>query len=385
MNFKQIDFRQPKYWFPLVIAVPAIALLYFATNIFTGSSGEENVATDHINMNLPEAKLDSDYDKLRSMENRYAKDNNSISAVDGLDNEGEGKETLDNDYSEEEMQKIIAEAERKQLEQERLNQLQRNMAVSNSRLNGTPSHSSAYGDDVEKRLDEIHRKSKERMNALVSEPDPDEEKRAEANRIAREKAEMERENAPSEVIKSSNLSHSRFNTVSSNISDASDSPLIKAMIDKTTKSTDGTRLRFKLLDDVIVDDVKLLKGSYLYGTVTGFGTQRVKATITSILVGSRFLNVNLSVYDIDGMEGFYVPESSFREFVQDAAAGVAGQQIQFTNNTGLNNGINAEALALQALQNIYQAGSSAISRNVKKNKAKIKYNTIVYLINTKNI
>ena len=37
------------------------------------------------------------------------------------------------------------------------------------------------------------------------------------------------------------------------------------------------------------------KGTYLYGTVTGFGQQRVRAAITSILVGGKFLKVNLSV------------------------------------------------------------------------------------------
>ena len=383
MNLKKINFRQPKYWFPLVIAIPTICLIYFISNIFGSSSETENISTDHINMNLPEAKLDSDYDKLRSMENRYSKDNNLLSAVDGFEGDVEGKESLDNDYSDEEMQKIIAEAEKKQLEQQRLNELQQNMAASSNRWNSRP-RTPEYGSDVESQLDEIQRRSRERMKALEDEPDPDELARIEARRLAQEASEKQKENAPIEVVKASNLTHTKFNTVSSYSSDASDSPLIKAMIDKTTKSTDGTRLRFKLLDDVIVDDVKLLKGSYLYGTVTGFGTQRVKANVTSILAGSRFLKVDLSVYDIAGMEGFYVPESSFREFVQNAAAGVASQQIQFTNNTGMSDGINAEALALQALQNIYQAGSSAISRNVKKNKAKIKYNTIVYLINSKS-
>lgn len=33
--------------------------------------------------------------------------------------------------------------------------------------------------------------------------------------------------------------------------------LIRAMIDQTTKAKEGTRLRFKLLDDVTVDDTRL--------------------------------------------------------------------------------------------------------------------------------
>ncbi len=106
------------------------------------------------------------------------------------------------------------------------------------------------------------------------------------------------------------------------------------------------------------------------------------ANLTSILVGDRFLKVNPSIYDIDGMEGFYVPAPSFREFIHNATAGVASENINFNDNSNSDRGINAQSIALQALQNIYQAGSSAISKNAKKNKAKIKYNTIVYLINS---
>lgn len=63
---------------------------------------------------------------------------------------------------------------------------------------------------------------------------------------------------------------------------------------------------------------------------------------------------------------------------------MAGQQIQFNQNgSGMSGGIDAENIALQAIQNVYQAASSAISGNLRKNKAKIKYNTIVYLINSK--
>ena len=104
----------------------------------------------------------------------------------------------------------------------------------------------------------------------------------------------------------------KFNTLAS--TENVDEPLIKAMIDKTTKAREGTRLRFKLLDDVTVKGIRLKKGSYLYGIVTGFGQQRVMANINSILVGNKFIKVNLSVFDNDGMEGFYVPESTFREY-----------------------------------------------------------------------
>lgn len=116
--------------------------------------------------------------------------------------------------------------------------------------------------------------------------------------------------------------------------------------------------------------------------MTGFGQQRVRAAITSILIGDKFVKVNLSVFDNDGMEGFYVPESQFRDFVKDAGSNAVQQNVKFDSGSGYEAGISAEAIALQTLQNMYNSASSAISSNIRKNKAKIKYNTIVYLINS---
>ena len=179
------------------------------------------------------------------------------------------------------------------------------------------------------------------------------------------------------VTKAEDSNSESFNTVTDE--EKLDDPLIKAMIDKTTKAHEGTRLRFKLLDDVVVKGVKLKKGTYLYGTVTGFGQQRVMADITSILVKDKFLKIHLSVYDLDGMQGFYVPESAFRDMMKNAGSAAMQSNISFDSGGG--SGISAEALALQALQNVYQSTSSAVSQAIKKNRAKIKYNTIVYLIN----
>ena len=179
------------------------------------------------------------------------------------------------------------------------------------------------------------------------------------------------------VTKAETGNSDSFNTVTDE--EKLDDPLIKAMIDKTTKAHEGTSLRFKLLDDVIVKGTKLKKGTYLYGTVTGFGQQRVMADITSILVKDKFLKIHLSVYDLDGMQGFYVPESAFRDMMKNAGSAAMQSNISFDSGGG--SGISAEALALQALQNVYQSTSSAVSQAIKKNRAKIKYNTIVYLIN----
>ncbi|EJW92453.1 conjugate transposon protein TraM, partial [gut metagenome] len=172
---------------------------------------------------------------------------------------------------------------------------------------------------------EIQRKSFERQKAIenglgIGRFDEDERKEKQRrDSIARVRQEEKERNRPKLVIKSGDTNAEKFHTVTSP-DDAAEAKLIRAMIDQTTKAKEGTRLRFKLLDDITVSNTKLKKGTYLYGTVSGFGQQRVKATITSILVGDKFINVKLSVFDNDGMEGFYVPESSFREFMKDASS-----------------------------------------------------------------
>ena len=239
-------------------------------------------------------------------------------------------------------------------------------------------------DDYARELENIQNRSRARQRAFEeafssgsSSKAEEETKRKEAERIKAEKEKKAMEDKPEIVKKVADIGAEKFNTIDQQ--KEVDEPLIKAMIDKTTKAHEGTRLRFKLLDDVMIKNVKLKKGTYLYGIVTGFGQQRVMATITSILVKDKFVKVNLSVFDNDGMEGFYVPESAFRDMMKDAGAQAMQNNISF--NGGYGSELSGEAIALQALQNMYQSASNAISGNIRKNKAKIKYNTIVYLIN----
>lgn len=358
-----------------------------------GESGKQEVATDRINMELPEARAEEAGDKMYEMSRRFG-DEEAFTAVGSLGEDKEENESLEHGYTEEELNRLdAAEAERIRQQQE-MEELERSLAESRKHIN-----SYAYGDnpanrndgyssqeDFARDLEEIQRRSYERQKAIesglgIGNEDAEEAARKQrADSIARvQEEEMER-NRPNLVIKSPDTNADKFHTVEAESSTA-DATLICAMIDQNTKAKEGTRLRFKLLDDVTVSGTKLKKNTYLYGTVTGFGQQRVRAAITSILVGGKFIKVNLSVFDNDGMEGFYVPESAFRDFVKDAGASTVQQNISFESD-GYGSGISGEAVALQALQNMYNSATSTLSSNIRKNKAKIKYNTIVYLINS---
>lgn len=392
-KLKRLNLRQPKYIFPLVIFLPLLGLIYFGMETFKGNGKTaKNVVTDSINMSLPDARGEGMDSKITAMNKHFA-EGGAFTAVDGIGDEYEQKDTTGSGYNDQERQRIEAvNAERlRQMKAEQ--DLRERQQANMNRINGYGSSGRSQQEDLNsyaRELDRIQNRSMERQRQYQAEQERrDKEEEAEERRQRQEmidaltgntKKKNKQEEKAEIVEKVKDDNSEKFNTVAS--TENVDEPLIKAMIDRTTKAREGTRLRFKLLDDVTVKGIRLKKGSYLYGIVSGFGQQRVMANITSILVGNKFIKVNLSVFDNDGMEGFYVPESTFREMVKDAGSNVAAQNIQFDVNG--TSGVSPEIIALQALQNMYQSASSAVSKNIRKNKAKIKYNTIVYLINTQN-
>jgi conjugative transposon TraM protein len=122
------------------------------------------------------------------------------------------------------------------------------------------------------------------------------------------------------------------------------------------------------------------KGSYIYAIMSGFGSQRVKGSVKSLLYKDELIKVSLSIYDTDGLEGLYVPSSSFRETSKEVASSA------MSGNISMNQGSYDNSLAqwgMQAIQNAYQRTTNAISKSIKKNSAKLKYGTFVYLVNGK--
>ena len=393
---KKINFKQPKYILPMIALLPLTFLIYNITNIFSGSDKEQTrVVRDSINTALPEADEQSMDDKLATMD-KADWSGESYTGVDRLGEEEKENEEVSQGYTESELDQIDkhnADATRAAREKA---EMERSLAESRKHINRYANASSGSSfrrgrnssrsqidelEDYASALDEIQQRNSRRATASYGRMSEGYESAndRETNRKEQTVLSEKPSTPPAIVYKTPEKDVEKFHTISTVT--AAESSLIKAIIDKTTKARTGTRLRFKLLDGVTIKGVHLPKGTYLYGVVSGFENQRVKANITSILIKDKFVKVNLSVYDNDGMEGFYVPLSVFRNFVKEAGAQAIQNNVNFnSNNSGM--AISAEAMALQALQNVYGSATSAISSNLKEDKARIKYNTIVYLINS---
>ncbi len=216
---------------------------------------------------------------------------------------------------------------------------------------------------------ELFRQQMAYMDSVSKANDP--ELKAERDRMAAvERAEsLERAVPRLKVVKELDRSDV-FNTV---VPDRRDH-FIMAVIDENVTGYAGSRIRLRLLEDVRAGKVLVRKGTYLYALISGFRDQRVTLSVRSILQDGRILPVKLDLYDTDGLPGLYVPESAFREFTRD----LGGSSMQGVNIQG--NSASASQFLMSSMDKMFQSTSSAIAAMIRKNKAKIKYNSYIYLI-----
>ena len=372
---KRINFRQPKYMLPAVLYVPLLVASYFIFDLFHTEKAEipnkTLQTTEFLNPGLPDAQIkggDGIGSKYENMAKSWGKIQD-YSAVDNIDRDEptDNKEEYESQYTqddiallgEQEQEKaLVAQAaDAKKREQEALAELEK--ALAEARLRGQREVAPAEADST---LSAIPPDTMVQAKGTI-----DEESRS-------VKAPAEDDKA-SEVVKKVKTSSDYFNTLAK---DAKEPKLIQAIIDEDIKAVDGSRVRLRLLDDIEINESVIKRGTYLYATVSGFSSGRVKGTIGSILVNDELVKVSLSLYDTDGMEGLYVPNSQFRETSKDVASGA------MSGSMSMNTGTYGNSLAqwgMQAVNNAYQKTSNAISKAIKKNKVKLKYGTFVYLVN----
>lgn len=377
----KINFKQPKYMLPLIIYLPLLGTAYFVFDMFDTELAEKKDAnmqtTEYLNPNLPQAQIKSDGigGKYENMLNSYGKieDHSAVNNIEIEDNNE--KEEFQSKYSDEELRKLDAEAT------ERTAEMERQKGMQKTDTDKTESEALA---ELNKALAQARLKAQQETGLTATGQQADETNPANRNISGSVNINDKSRNAISEeaeateVVKKVKVSSDYFNTLAENEKEPN---LIKAIIDEDVKATDGTRIRLRLLDDVEIGELVVPKGSYLYATMSGFSSQRVKGNIKSMLIDDELVKINLSIYDTDGMEGLYVPSSSFRETTKDVASSAASGNMEMNNGT--NTGNSMAQWAAQAMTNAYQKTSNAIGKAIKKNKVKLKYGTFVYLINSK--
>ena len=403
---KKINFKQPKYIIPTLIYIGALLIPYLFMEVFNVEIEDKKDAnlqtTEYLNAQLPSANVSREIgSKRKNMREAFGEITDRSAVQDFAENPDtlNRKEDFESKYSEEELRQLDAQSQQEKF---------RHLSDLNSRLAQSARKGEAMGSDdfvvpmtdeerakalamrrqglmadLDRDLNNVRAQGMANIGAVADVQDSVLAKGAKAAREVADEApnavrELDDDAQNNIVTKVSKDDSEYFNTLSQN---APNSNLIKAIIDEEVKAVDGSRVRLRLLDDIDINGTPLPKGSYLYATMSGFGQQRVKGKVQSVLVGDEILKIGLSIYDVtDGLEGLYVPASQFRETAKDVGSSAMQGNMNLNNTSG---GTSVSQWAGQALQNAYQKTSNAISKAIKKNRVRLKYGTQVYLVNSK--
>ena len=148
---------------------------------------------------------------------------------------------------------------------------------------------------------------------------------------------------------------------------------IEAVIHGTQELVAGSTVKMRLMNDVYINGRLISKDQLVYGTATING-ERLTIAINSIRDDNSLFPVSLSIYDLDGIEGIYIPGAITRD-VAKQSSDQAMQSIQFLTMD--------QSLKAQAASAGLQAAKGLFSKNVKLIKVTVKAGYKILLMDKK--
>jgi len=141
-----------------------------------------------------------------------------------------------------------------------------------------------------------------------------------------------------------------------------DANAIRAAVEQTQTVVTGGELKIRLLDEIFIAGILIPKGQLVSGTVTLSG-ERLIVEIPSIRYLNNIFPVALSAYNLDGLEGIYIPGTISR----DAAKQGADNAVQELQMMTLDPSLTAQAASAGI-----EAAKGLFSRKVKLIKVTVK-------------
>ena len=139
--------------------------------------------------------------------------------------------------------------------------------------------------------------------------------------------------------------------------------------------TDGQAVRLRLLEPMAVDERIIPKGAIIVGA-TKIQGERLCITVTSIENGKMIIPVELSVYDTDGQEGIFIPNSMEVSAAKEVAANMGGSM-----GSSINISSDAKAqLASDIGKGLIQGTSQYVAKKMRTVKVHLKagYQVLLY-------
>ena len=147
-------------------------------------------------------------------------------------------------------------------------------------------------------------------------------------------------------------------------------PVIEAEVYETTMVLTGNRVKLRLLEEAWLNGVKIPVNTFLYG-ICEVSNERLQIEILQIPVGEKFVPVEVTVCDLDGLPGLYVPDNASRKVAKEVGSSA---------NTSSMFGVSNNPLTYMGMQAADRTAQSLL-KMIRIKKVTIKKNTLVYLIN----
>lgn len=392
---KKLDFKQKKYVLPL-LALPFLLLFIYVGVQFAKEDTSEKDQPKELSLSLGETQ-DSIMTKNDAYDAFFKKDDNRT-MLEGLDKEEDSLYNYDDQLSLAQKRKIDslkAVSSRQNQYREKGNPSSYYNPNSSQREDKDYNRSSeiirmlnaqSYGNQENKYADSPKEKTQSVqpdpvkylkqqmlvMDSLEKARDPEYQ-----NKLAAEERLKSNKEKMDEFLNSTfNVNKSGINNDFNAFYKEKENSFIKAVIDENNKGFLGSRIRFRLLEDIFVSNRKISKGSILYGQISGFSMQRVDLNIVSVFTKGEIFPVNLSIYDVDGMKGLYVPQSVFRDMIREMGSNsIQGTQMD----------MGGQGFFTSLGSKLFTSTSKSIANLIKTNKTKLKYNSYVFLIDEKQL
>lgn len=361
--------RRPKYVIP-IIALPFVLILgYVASSMTPEKKINDLESMQELNANLPQASVSNKaQDKLNALLRKLESREKSLYDLTEEQSEKESEENTEEE-TEEHLEPPVSE---NSLLEESDDENAQALRALQEKYFGKNTNDELFREPKDNQANELSQ-----IRAQLARMDSAIQRQQKGNEVPPNDAkEKEKEEMILLARKANELSNNHFNTL---MADRQQS-FISAIIDQAETVVSGSRIRVRLLDDIFIGDKLFKKGEYLYGLVSGFSAQRVHVKISSVLYGNEILRTNLTIYDNDGMAGLYVPHSDFREMLRYGGSQIINQSFNIDNGRD-----QLQQFASQMGEDLYRTVTNMMTRKIRQNKAKVKYATVVYLINNDEI
>ena len=166
-----------------------------------------------------------------------------------------------------------------------------------------------------------------------------------------------------------------FNTAVSSGGGVTRKNTISASVYGYQTVTDGQTVRLRLLEPMAVDERIIPKGAIIVGA-TKIQGERLCINITSIENGRMIIPVELSVYDTDGQQGIFIPNSMEVSAAKEVAANMGGSM-----GSSINISSDAKAqLASDIGKGLIQGTSQYVAKKMRTVKVHLKagYQVLLY-------